>query len=138
MTAPTIVAPWQHDAERRTEVLPDSRARIICTPKRSLCIAGAWWEPVFCANCGVQGPRVPEENMTFAFWLCTSCYETWGEIAGTMAMPDEVFFQTLRDAQRERYGRLLTPEEAQAELANPDSLLSTLARSRAALTPTTR
>lgn len=120
------------------DVLPDTRGRYAVTPKGSVLIGCMWWEPVFCANCGTEGPKVPEEHMTFAFWLCNSCFDRWGEIAGTMAMPDEVFGRELVAAQEERYGRVLTLEEQDVELSNPDSLLSTLARSRAAMTPRSR
>lgn len=50
------------------------------------------WVPIYCANCGAEGGRVPEENCKFAFWLCENCFQTHGKIAGTMSMPDEVFW----------------------------------------------
>lgn len=94
-------------------VLPDSRLR---SDKGSVV---SDWEnpngtivriecvPVFCANCGKQGPYVPKENTTFAFYLCMKCAETHGEIAGIMMVPDEVFFKKAEEAILEKFGRLL-------------------------------
>ena len=90
------------------ELLPDCRSRHTTTISRG--VAG-YWQPVFCANCGIEGGMVPAENMTFLFYLCTPCAMTHGQIAGTMMMPDEVFFQKLAEEQLERYGRYLTMEE---------------------------
>ena len=53
---------------------------------------GMNWVPIYCANCGMSGGFVPEENCDFAFWLCDKCFETHGMVAGTMATPDEVFW----------------------------------------------
>ena len=54
---------------------------------------------------------IPSEGMTFLFYLCNFCAETHGKIAGTMMMPDEIFFEKLAQAQFERYNRYLTAEE---------------------------
>jgi hypothetical protein len=91
--------------------------------------------PIFCANCGKPGGMCPEENMTFLFYQCEPCARTYGNIAGTMLMPDEVFWADVQAAQTEKYGRPLTAEETTASLANPMSLESALARDREALTP---
>ena len=69
------------------------------------------WLPVFCANCGADGGLVPEEATTFCFYLCNTCAETHGQIANVYLMPDEVFFAKVAEAQLERYGRYLTPDE---------------------------
>lgn len=90
------------------DTLPDCRARNAIAVNRG--VAGLW-EPVFCANCGAPGGQVPMENMTFLFYLCNICAETYGHIAGTMIMPDEVFFEALKQEQLARYGRYLTLEE---------------------------
>ncbi len=92
------------------EILPDSRAKAgrgavpTCTPM-------GWMVPIYCANCGVEGGMVPEENMTFAFWLCTPCFEKHGAIAGTMVQPDQVFWENVKQEQMDKYGRLLSPDE---------------------------
>lgn len=106
-------------------VLPDSRAK---ETRDRVFINGAAWIPVFCANCGKEGGRCPEENMTFMFYLCNGCFERYGHITHTYIMPDEVFYQKLRDEQLEKYGRFLTPAEIAAELENPKSGISLLAK----------
>lgn len=115
------------------DVLPDSRAKnpkglIFNSPMGTLV-------PIFCANCGKQGGMCPEENMTFLFYQCGPCAESYGAIAGTLAMPDEVFWAELTQAQVEKYGHTLSEEETIKSLADPLSLESLLARSREALTP---
>lgn len=117
------------------DVLPDSRLATPFTPKGGQWRDGAWWVPIFCANCGADGGLVPQENMTFAFYLCNPCFETYGTIAGTYAMPDEVFWAKLQEAQLERHGRLLSNTELVAALADESDPVSRLAKDRLALTP---
>lgn len=109
------------------EILPDCRARHDTSISRG--VAGHW-VPVFCANCGADGGMVPEENITFIFYLCNSCAQTYGQIAGTMMMPDEVFFARLAEAQLERYGRYLTPEEWDKISEDPTHPFRTLLREK--------
>jgi hypothetical protein len=91
------------------DLLPDCRARMpIGAVNRG--VLGTWL-PVFCANCGADGGLVPEENMTFLFYLCNTCAETYGQVANVMLMPDEVFYAKVAEEQLARYGRYLTPEE---------------------------
>lgn len=117
-------------------ILPDSRTRTIHTPSNSVNMgAAAFWQPIFCASCGVKGGLVPEENMNFAFWLCTECYKTYGHITTMYAMPDEVFFKRVVDEQMAKYGRVLTEQETVLSLADPESLESKLARDRKIITP---
>lgn len=100
------------------EILPDSRTqRMPSGVNRG--VLGTWL-PVFCANCGAEGGLVPDANMTFCFYLCNTCAETYGQIAGMMLMPDEVFFAKVAEAQLERYGRYLTPDEC-AQVAEDTS-----------------
>lgn len=82
--------------------------------------------PVFCGNCGKRGPDCYEENMTFMFWLCRPCAETYGPIAGTMLMPDEVYWEKLKQEQLATYGRFLTEAELVAIVAADASPLATL------------
>ena len=89
-------------------ILPDCRAKHLVTINKG--VIGNW-QPVFCANCGADGGMVPQENMTFLFYLCNGCAITYGNIAGTMLMPDEIFYERLKQEQLERYGRYLTLEE---------------------------
>lgn len=118
-----------------TNVLPDSRLRTISTVKGAVNRLGAYWQPIFCASCGDPGGQVPEENCTFAFWLCNECFAKYGELTNMYVMPDEVFFEEVRQAQLAKYGRALSADETRASLADPESLESRLARDRAALTP---
>lgn len=107
----------------KNEVLPDSRAKE--TKGRIFTPMGAF-VPVFCANCGVPGGHCPEENMTFLFYLCQKCFETHGEVAGVMMMPDEVFFEKLKQEQIASYGRYLTQQEIQKIVEEDASPLATL------------
>ena len=79
------------------EVLPDSRAKVTRGAIRG---PNCSWIPIFCANCGTPGGLVPEENMTFAFWLCNPCWEKHGAIAATYVMPDEVFWAEVAEEQK--------------------------------------
>lgn len=108
------------------EILPDSRQHTDHTPKGM--IQGPWgmWVPVFCGNCGIEGGSCPEQNMTFIFWLCQKCAETYGEIAGTMLMPDEVFFEKLKQEQMASFGHYLTQQELAIVVEEDASPLATL------------
>jgi hypothetical protein len=123
------------NAATTVEVLPDSRTSHVVTPKGAIDrgVLG-FWVPVFCASCGADGGLCPEENMTFMFFLCTRCYGLYGDIAGTYAMPDEIFFARVRELEAQTFGRSLTLEEQIEQLRNPDSAHSKLARDRASLT----
>jgi hypothetical protein len=90
------------------DILPDSRAK---NTKERIFTANGVWIPIFCANCGVHGGSCPEENMTHVFYICNKCFKTYGEIAGTMAVPDAVFFEKVKQEQLEAHGRFLTHEE---------------------------
>lgn len=104
-------------------LLPDCRAK---TTRGRIFTSGGAWIPVFCANCGTHGGSCPEENMTFMFYLCNKCAQTYGQIAGTMLMPDEVFFEQLRQEQMASYGHYLTQAELTAVVEADASPLATL------------
>ncbi len=114
------------DFEHAT-ILPESRLRTVLTPKgaRNRGVMG-FNVPIFCASCGAQGGEVPEENMTFAFWLCNPCFATYGELTNMMVLPDEVFWERLKQEQLEKYGRLLTHQELLDVVAADASPLATL------------
>ena len=104
-------------------VLPDCRSR----EARGLTfICGVPWQPIYCASCGAAGGMVPQENTTFAFWLCNPCFATHGELTNVMMMPDEVFWGHVAQEQMEKYGRLLTNEELTDVVAADGSPLATL------------
>lgn len=70
-------------------LLPDSRC---LNPKGLIRSKAGTWVPIFCANCNKPSGMVPEENTTFAFYLCNCCVETHGAMANTLMVPDEVFW----------------------------------------------
>lgn len=109
------------------DVLPDCRAR---ETKDRLFIGGQSWVPIFCANCGKRGGSVPEENMTFAFWLCNPCFESKGHITTTMVVPDAVFYESLKNEQLESYGRVLNEQELVRVVQEDASPLANLLKSR--------
>lgn len=112
-----------------TELLPDCRTHVDHTPRGMIQGPGGMWVPVFCANCGVDGGMCPEVNMTFIFYLCKKCADTYGEIAGTMMMPDEVFFEKMRQEQMASYGRYLNQDELTVIVEEDASPLATLLKS---------
>lgn len=91
---------------------------------------GISYVPIYCAGCHVDGPYVPEENTTFAFWLCQECEKDWAHVTGTMAVPDDVFFQRVAEEQLETFGRLLTPQELTEVLKDDRSSLTRLSKDR--------
>ena len=110
------------------ELLPDSRLQDRKGGKRIQ--FGLWgrinMEPIFCANCGILGAYVPAENCTFACWLCDPCAEVMGPIAGTLMMPDEVFWARVRAEQLDKHGRLLTKEEMARVCEAPSGAMAKL------------
>ena len=87
------------------DILPDSRTKRTVGRVFSKGLFSTW-VPIYCANCAADGGLVPEENMTFAFWLCNNCFETFGKIAGVMMIPDEVFWREVAFEQEEQRRKL--------------------------------
>lgn len=114
-------------------ILPDSRLK---APKAGAPDDPLWGQSVriFCANCGHDGGFVPRHQ--FTFYLCQPCAETYGDIPGTLQLPEARWGEIVVDAMMNAYGRLLSPLEVHHQLHDPDSLMSMLARSQQALTPT--
>ena len=106
--------------------LPDSRLSRT-SPSINRGILGTWI-PLFCAHCGTPGGSVPEAATTFAFWLCNPCFASHGSITHLYAMPDELFWERLKQEQHETYGRLLTNPELQSIIDANTSPLATLIR----------
>jgi hypothetical protein len=104
------------------DVLPDSRAK---DTKARIFTPTGTWIPVFCANCGVHGGSCPEES-TFLFYLCNACFKTYGEIAGTMAVPDKEFYDKIVQEQDETYGRQLSHNELLQVVQEDSTRLATL------------
>jgi hypothetical protein len=113
-------------------LLPDSRLKVakdvIQMPFPNF--GPANWVQIFCANCGAPGGRVMEAYCTFAFYLCDSCAEKWTPMMGTYMVPDEVFFEKVKQAQLEEYGGFLSPAETVKALEDGSSSLSLLAKDR--------
>lgn len=109
------------------DILPDSRATVISTPKHATFELGMFWVPIYCGSCGREGGRVPEENMTFAFWLCQECEPKYGHLTAHMMVPDAVFWERVKQEQLNHGAqRLLTTDELQAVLATDTTPLATL------------
>jgi hypothetical protein len=114
--------------EDRSLILPDSRLK---SPKSRKMHMGISWVPVFCANCGAPGGYVPEENCNFAFYLCDDrCAPMWAELAGTMVEPDAVFWEKVRQAQIEKFGRVLDVPQIVEALKDPQHPLTKLCKDR--------
>ncbi len=107
--------------------LPDSRAR---EAKNRVVQFGVWCVPVYCANCGCDGGVVPEENTTYIFYLCNGCADKHGRIEGTYAEPDAIFWEKVKQAQVEKYGRELTAPEVARALDEKGGPLALLAREK--------
>jgi hypothetical protein len=114
-------------------VLPNSLSR---SGRGARQLEGMQMVPVYCANCGVQGPHwVSAETIKYAFYLCTpsqnDCEAKWQHLAGLFPIPDEVFMNLVAQAQLENEGRALTVEETAEALKDEHHYLSKLARDRA-------
>ncbi len=108
-------------------VLPDSRSQQL---RNGQYRGGMWWVPIYCANCGGEGGLVPEDTTNFVFYLCNDCFALCGEITNTYVMPDEVFWEKVKQEQVEKYGRYLTQVELERVVAEDASPLATLIKQR--------
>lgn len=115
-------------------VLPNSLPRDVA--RHIVWKAGVPYVPIYCANCGCDGGWIPEDaarreaGAGFAFYLCVPCSKKWGHLADTMLMPDEVFWERVKQTQLEAYGRELTADEVLEALKNPNHPLTKLAKDR--------
>ena len=109
------------------DILPDSRLARSVGMKQ---MGGIWWVPIYCAFCGAEGGLVPEENTTFVFWMCNSCFKTHGEITNLYVMPDEVFWEKVKQEQLTEFGRFLTEQELVQVVEADASPLATLIKQR--------
>lgn len=110
----------------KRDLLPCSLARETRNVKYH---RGMNWVPTYCANCGVEGGYVPEGS-GFAFYQCQPCHEKFGVPAGMMAVPDEVFWDQVRQEQLTREGRELTAIEVAEALKDDSHYLTKLAKDR--------
>jgi len=65
---------------------------------------------VYCANCGKPWAYVPSTQV-FEFYLCRGCFEKYGGIVGTYAMPDDDFARKVAAEMDAAFGRQLTAQE---------------------------
>jgi hypothetical protein len=106
------------------DILPDSRPR---ERKGAVQTPDGWMIPIYCANCGCKYGMVPERMITFAFALCQSCADVYGNDAHFYEEPDAVFWERVANAQAEEFGRPLNPMELATELDDPTTTLAKLA-----------
>lgn len=71
-----------------------------------------------------------ERVKNFAFYLCEPCAEKWSPLADYAIAPDELFWQKVRDAQLENFGRELTESEMAEALKDDTHILTKLAKDR--------
>lgn len=88
------------------------------------------WIPLSCANCPAEGGYVRQQDHDYAFYLCNKCVEKWGVPAGCVAVPDEVFWEKVKQAQLEELGREMTAEEVIEALKDDNHFLSKLVKDR--------
>lgn len=108
------------------DVMPDSRLKTTFTPMNAQWREGGWWIPIFCASCCAPGGFIPQENMTYAFYLCNPCALKYGKLTTMMMIPDQVFWERVKQEQMERYGRYLTTDELVAVAAGKSPLATLL------------
>lgn len=116
------------EAKLHAPVLPDSRLSNsgLPTARGAMQTPLGWSVPIYCANCGAQGGVVPQDNCNFAYWVCNECYVKLGDVVNTYVMPDEVFWETLKQEQLATHGRELSITELQSVAAADASPLATL------------
>ncbi len=104
------------------------------TPKIDWSLSGqnGTWYYLFCANCGADGGRVLDTSLPkqFAFYLCDSCAEKYGSLTTLYMEPDAVFWEKVRQAQMEKFGRELTEPEIIEALKDGSHILTKLSKER--------
>lgn len=109
-----------------------------CIAKRSEKVIvwanGIKWLPLFCANCGHEGPLVMQTEFervnNWAFYLCDPCAEVWSPMVDMCMEPDEVFWRKANDAQLEKYGRALEAHELVEVLKDETNPITRLCKDR--------
>lgn len=95
---------------------------------------GVYMVPIYCINCGVQGPNVIDADwgavQNFAAYICQDCADKNPEAFGAMITPDELFWSKLHAAQTEEFGRDLTEPELIEALKDNTSVIAQLAKDR--------
>ena len=120
------------------EILPSSRPKV---ETGEIILPGVMRQvPIYCANCGVKSGIFVQENLwqevrNFACWLCderfpNNCYAKWSPLLGVGSTPDEIFWEKIKQAQFEHFGRELTGPEIVEALKDDTHILSKLAKER--------
>lgn len=104
------------------DILPDSRADYT---KGCIYTPAGVYIPYFCGNCGKECGWCPEDA-TFMFYLCRNCEGKYGEVAGLMRLPDEDYWEKLKQEQMASYGHYLTQEELAKVVEEDNSPLARL------------
>jgi len=115
------------------EIFPDSRAKSAKGSVRRVDSYGRVtnWIPVYCANCGDEHGSVPEENCTFACFLCDLCAEKMGDkLTDKYTEPDTIFWQRVADEQLDKHQQILGLPALLHELENTNSPLAKLFKDR--------
>ena len=108
---------------RAGERLPSSIPRVT---RGEVLRKGLLWVQTYCCNCACEGPMAVKGS--FAHWMCVPCHEKYGAAADGLFVADEVYFERVKQAQLEQFGRELTHVEILQQLDDPDSQLSKLAK----------
>ena len=66
----------------------------------------------------------------FAFYLCNSCAERYGNLTTMYMEPDAMFWEKVKQAQLEEFGRELTEPEIVEALKDNTHVLSQLEKER--------
>src|SRR5437879_633702 len=90
-------------------VLPDSRLkdRSFGTVMANFLGWRVEMEPIFCP-CGKPYGYVPKDNTSFVCWLCRECYEKFGAIANTYAVPEDEFNNAVAFEMMAKHGKFLS------------------------------
>lgn len=116
----------------KTEILPNCIAQR--SEKTIVWANGMEWIPIFCANCPRDGGMVLKTDWervnNWAFYLCELCAEKWSPLVDYALAPDEAFWQKVKAAQIEAFGRELTDIEIVEALKDENHILSKLAKER--------
>jgi protein-arginine kinase activator protein McsA len=114
------------------DTLPNSIA--VRSSKTVVWANGMKWIPLFCANCSKEGPHVLETELervnNWAFYLCEPCAEKWSPMVDMCIEPDQAFWRKAHEAQFEKYGRLLEPDELVEVLKDDTNTITRLCKDR--------
>jgi hypothetical protein len=109
------------------DLLPDSRASYVSTPRNLVWRDGHLCAVAYCFSCGVACGWVLWD-MSHASVLCDPCHVKHGAAMADMWIPDQVVWEESAHQQLEEFGKYLTEAELAEEVKRPNSKLGMLAR----------